>query len=441
MTTTDQHSRAPRHTTSVRTRIVATVAVLILSATGVLLALTWLVLDRTIDANVRTLLEERADAIAAAIVKDDGTLRDSTGTLPGDELAWVFDPAGVQLAGPIGSAIDDAATALSTVTRTTVTETEDWLLLAQPLPAAAGVVVVGTSLEPYESTQHAALLAAAIVAALVATTVTALAAWIVTRALKPVASMARSAAAWSEHELGRRFDLGPPHDEITELGAVLDQLLARVARALISEQRLTSELAHELRTPLTVVRAEAELAANEVRTSDPQLERLQRILASTDHMTNVVDSLMSAARGATAAAVRVPVDDLLAAATASPAADASAATLVVEADPTLHIATPLDIAMRALSPLVANAIEHGGPRVTLRAHPRGALIEITVQDDGSGVPDGDRDAIFAPGHRSTSSTGAGLGLPLARRVARASGGDVELAPNTPTTFSLTLPSA
>src|SRR5205085_589409 len=85
-------------------------------------------------------------------------------------------------------------------------------------------------------------------------------AWlIIGRALAPVAEMARTATAWSENRLDRRFGLGPARDEITGLGAVLDSLLERVGAAIRAEQRLTAELAHELRTPLTVIRGEAQL--------------------------------------------------------------------------------------------------------------------------------------------------------------------------------------
>src|SRR5699024_7571651 len=154
-----------------------------------------------------------------------------------------------------GSTLDDAAAGLADVSSTSTLEVDESLLLAEPLPDGAGVVVVAASLAPYATTRDAALVVGGVVGLLVTAAVCGVVAWTTTRALRPVASVARSAAAWSESDLGRRFELGTPHDEITELGAVLDRLLARVSRALVSEQRLTSELAHELRTPLTVVRA------------------------------------------------------------------------------------------------------------------------------------------------------------------------------------------
>jgi signal transduction histidine kinase len=266
-------------------------------------------------------------------------------------------------------------------------------------------------------------------------------AWTVTRALRPVTSMARSAAAWSEHDLDRRFDLGPPHDEITELGTVLDALLGRVARALVAEQRLTSELAHELRTPLTVVRAEAELALRAPALPAGEADRLRRIIASTDHLATVIESLLSAARGASSAETPVPVADVLAAGASAASTGRGDVELVVEPAGALYVATPVDVAARALAPLVANALRYARSAVTVAARDGGSTVAIEVRDDGPGIDPDQREDVFAPGRRAVDSPGAGLGLPLARRVARGSGGDVQLAEGSPTRFVLTLPKA
>ena len=66
--------------------------------------------------------------------------------------------------------------------------------------------------------------------------------------------------AWSEHDPGRRFAAGEPYDEISQLAAMLDGLLDRLAASLRREQRFSAEMSHELRTPLAKIRAEGELA-------------------------------------------------------------------------------------------------------------------------------------------------------------------------------------
>ena len=80
--------------------------------------------------------------------------------------------------------------------------------------------------------------------------------------------MTEHAASWSEHDLDRRFDLGEPYDELTQLAATLDRLLERISASLRHEQRFTAEISHELRTPLARISGEAELMLRRERTPD-----------------------------------------------------------------------------------------------------------------------------------------------------------------------------
>ena len=107
----------------------------------------------------------------------------------------------------------------------------------------------------------------------------------------------------------------------------------------------------------------------------------------------------------------------------------------------MDVAVPLDLATRALAPLIDNALRHSVRRVTLRAVSRGDLVELLVSDDGPDFAPAEPEDLFAPGYRHPASPGAGLGLPLARRLARAAGGQVDLRHTRPTTFVLTLPRA
>src|SRR6195256_4578562 len=108
--------------------------------------------------------------------------------------------------------------------------------------------------------------------------------------------MNRRPAYGSEQGLNQRFDLGPPHDELTALSATLDRLLARIASSLRHEQRFSAEMAHELRTPLSGVRGEAELALRGELPEDARAA-LERILRGTERMQTVIETLLIAARG------------------------------------------------------------------------------------------------------------------------------------------------
>jgi two-component system, OmpR family, sensor kinase len=249
------------------------------------------------------------------------------------------------------------------------------------------------------------------------------------KALRPVSDMTAQAADWSEHDLDRRFDLGPPRDELTALSATLDGLLARLASSLRREQRFSAEMAHELRTPLAGVRGEAELALRAPGLTSEARAAFEQVLRGTARMQGVIDALLAAARGSDGD--RRDVSDARAA--VGEAVDAAAATaaraevrLTVAAggasgDP-LRVGAERRLVVQALAPLLDNAIRHARTVVELRVERVGADLLVHVADDGPGLGDADLERIFAPG--DSSSGGAGLGLPLARRLARSAGGDL-----------------
>src|SRR4029079_7166276 len=118
-------------------------------------------------------------------------------------------------------------------------------VLAVPFETGAGVrgvVVVREPLKPYEQAEWYVGLATLLVGVLVVLAVGAIARWVTSRALAPVAVMAEKAQDWSEHDLTGRCALGPPTNELAALGTTLDGLLDRVATTILAEQRLTSEL-------------------------------------------------------------------------------------------------------------------------------------------------------------------------------------------------------
>ena len=130
-----------------------------------------------------------------------------------------------------------------------------------------GTVVAGVALAPYDETATIALVGSLGLAVALLAAVALLSHWILGKALLPVSRMTDDAAAWSDHDLDRRFDRGEPYDELTRLAATLDALLERLSASLRHEQRLTAELSHELRTPLAKIAAETELALRRERSS------------------------------------------------------------------------------------------------------------------------------------------------------------------------------
>jgi signal transduction histidine kinase len=294
-----------------------------------------------------------------------------------------------------------------------------------------GAVVAEVSLRPYDSTANTALIASLVLGLAVLVVVAIASRLLISAALRPVARMTTQAAEWSDTDAELRFDMGPPKDELTQLAATLDGLLDRVATSLRHEQRFSAELSHELRTPLASVIAETQLGLRHAGSIGQYRSGYEKVLASAQQMTRTLDTLVAAARaevqargtGDAAAAAHAAAQG-----SASLAAERDVAITVVDPDAPVHLGVEADVAERVLSPLVENGARHGESSVTITIERGERSVRFFVEDDGRGVSEDARDRIFEPGWRGESANGdgAGLGLPLARRLARAVGGDVTL---------------
>jgi two-component system OmpR family sensor kinase len=452
LTTRDRLTGSFRRQLVVLSATVTAVAVLLLTL------IVQLVLAQTSTRAVSRVMEERTDAVISSA---QGA---STGTVlqvPDASLdagVAVYDAAGTLVAGNAPSALAREYAALSgSAERRTEDQGDTSRIRAQPFAltsGVSGVVVVTERLAPYEQAEHYAFLVSVVTGLLAVLASGGLAAWVSRRALAPVVEMASTADEWSEHDLGRRFDLGAPTNEITALAGTLDTLLDRVSAAIRSEQRLTSELAHELRTPLTAVQGTADLLALRPGLDAGVREEVDEIRAGTRRMADTITGLLELARSSStlaaasvsdlSAVLREVTDGLVpgggaGAGVVGPGV-ADRADLVVDVPGGVSLALPLTLAARAIAPVVENALRVG-EHVTVSLVPaRAGYVGIAVDDDGPGVAEQQRDRIFEPGHTSGDHAGSGLGLPLSRRIARSAGGDVRLvARDAGTRFVVELP--
>jgi two-component system, OmpR family, sensor kinase len=304
-----------------------------------------------------------------------------------------------------------------------------------------GSVIAGVSLAPYQQTRRTAVFASVILALIVLIAVGLAARWLIGRALRPVASMTRQASRWSEHDLDRRFALGPVKDELTQLGSTLDDLLERLATSLRHEQRLSAEISHELRTPLANIIAESQYGLRHGEQTDEGKASLEQILRSAQQLARTLDTLMAAAR-AQLDPKRTTSDAVACAQAAIDAridrrADPALEVSVDAPQQPIRVAVEPELVERILAPLLDNAARHAHTWIQIYVQRDADAIQFTVQDDGPGVPGEEQEAIFQPGHRLTrsvastavASPGAGLGLALCRRLARTAGGDVRAEPS------------
>ncbi|WP_372343372.1 sensor histidine kinase [Streptomyces sp. KL116D] len=324
-------------------------------------------------------------------------------------------------------------------------------LCARTVARTGGAVTVVTALDlaPYRSSADTLLLGSLALDAVMLGCTYAVTRLAVGRALRPVHAMTEQAAQWSAVTSDARFsDAGHPA-ELDRLGGSLDALLDRIRALLRHERQLTGELSHELRTPLSRIVAEVDWLRSRPRSAAELRTGHAAIDAAAQSMRTICDTLLDEARatgsgGGTATGTSDTLETLsgLTQLTYAPAHLSLSVELVAARPPRAGISPAL--LERVVGPLLANALRHARTRVVVRVGGEPDRVRIDVTDDGPGVPAAFTGQLFRPGQRADPHDGhhgAGLGLPLARRLARSAGGDVTHDPDHApgARFTVTLP--
>jgi signal transduction histidine kinase len=260
--------------------------------------------------------------------------------------------------------------------------------------------------------------------------------WAVRRLTEPVRTLAAAAEA-----LGRDVNAPPLPEtgpsEVAVAAAAFNTMAARIRRFVQDRTFMLTAMGHDLRTPITRMKLRAEFV------DDDDLRR--KFLADLDDLESMVASTLAFGRDVASDEAMSSVDLAgLARTVLDEAADARpdmADRLGYEGPGHLAVRLRSLSVKRALTNLVANALAYGGAaRVTLtapaaggqRSHGAGGgMLTLLVDDDGPGIPEVDLERVFQPFLRLESSRnretgGTGLGLPIARNIMRAHGGDVTL---------------
>jgi signal transduction histidine kinase len=238
-----------------------------------------------------------------------------------------------------------------------------------------------------------------------------------------------------------------PPEPTREIG-VLARELEEMRRALESRDRqlklMLAGVAHEVRNPIGGIALFSGLLAEDLKagTTEGATEHVARIQREIAYLQRIVEDFLAFAREQPLARAPLEAPDLLSTACELLAAEAEARGVAVEVDAEPAVLeVDASLVTAALVNLVKNAVQaspSGSPvRVTGRAQGGGYCIR--VRDSGPGVPEAERERIFEP-FFTTKEKGTGLGLPLARKIARAHGGELGCTSEPGSTaFALTLP--
>ena len=294
------------------------------------------------------------------------------------------------------------------------------------------LVQVGETLSRRTAMANRATLAIVIPMLLMTLSAAAAIAYGVGRGLEPLSRLRDRLSA------RKAFDLSPVPLEgaPAELRPFLDEinsLLLRLSEAIDAQSRFVSDAAHQLRTPIAGIRAQAEAALVNAQPDDSQ-HALVRIAQATQVMGELVQKLLILARvDAAENTLRLaPLDgvELIREVAREWAPQALAKGVEISFD-AQDGAAPLmgdaQLLREMLANLIDNALRYGGTRIALTVHRVEQGVTWRVADNGPGIPESLRAAVFAPFHRlSDGVDGAGLGLTIVQRIAHLHGAEVHL---------------
>jgi signal transduction histidine kinase len=312
-------------------------------------------------------------------------------------------------------------------------ETARLLTVPTTVRGARVYLVVGATLSDTREalTRLLVLFAVALPVALLASS---LIGWLLAgAALRPVRRMSAEAAAITDAEPARRLAVPTGDRGLTVLATTVNATFDRLQTAIRRERTFAANASHELRTPLTILKAEVDTALSAPRSPQELREALESAASEIRHLIAIAEGLLVIARTVEG---RMPVERVptsLAALVGERAEAFSgmarerdlemvvrAGDDIVELDPTC--------VRQAIDNLLDNAVRHcaTGGCMTITATAGAGTVSITVQDDGAGFSDAALAGAFQPFNRTDNrSSGAGLGLALARAIAEAHGGRAE----------------
>ena len=264
--------------------------------------------------------------------------------------------------------------------------------------------------------------------------------WLSGRALAPVSRIIRSAEQIGLSNLSRRLEVPKARDELRRLTETLNAMLGRIESAVDRIQQFTADASHDLRTPVALIRTNAELALRRLRTEGEYRESLSRILEISEETTGLIEALLTLARAdADGAQLKCGFLDATAVLqTVAGQASVLAMSKGLKFSANLAAAPlPLYADSAALEKLflaiLDNAVKYtpSGGSVSLRSFATAGEAVIEVQDTGIGIAEQDQGHIFdrffrADQARSRMVPGSGLGLSIARWIAEAHNGSIEV---------------
>jgi len=241
--------------------------------------------------------------------------------------------------------------------------------------------------------------------------------------VKPIERLAYAAERFGK---GQSFAGFKPHgaQEIRRAAAAFMEMRERIERFVQQRTDMLAGISHDIKTPLTRMRLQLAMMKR-----DPDIVALEGDIAEMERMLNEYLDFARGAGGETATETDLAVLAADAVADAGRAANARQRIMFTAVEP-VHLTVRRNALKRCLGNLLENAVKYG-KIVQVQLYRKGDSVELAVDDNGPGIPQQRREEAFRPFHRldegrNLQAGGVGLGLAVARDIARAHGGDVRL---------------
>jgi len=260
--------------------------------------------------------------------------------------------------------------------------------------------------------------------------------------LRRVERMDDTARGIMAGDLSRRIPIGGGGDELGRLAEGLNRMLARIEELVANLRHVSGDIAHDLRTPLGRLRQRLDACRVKPRSAAEYEAAIDGAITDSDAVLATFDALLRISQ-IESGAIRSRFTEVDLGAVAENVVEAYAAVaedegrhLEAHIEPGLAVRGDRELLTQMLANLIENALHHTprGARVELRAEIAGDGAQLTVSDDGPGIPAPERERVFRRFYRldaSRSTSGNGLGLSLVAAVAKLHGGAVTLEDNHP----------
>ena len=353
----------------------------------------------------------------------------------------LYDPGGARLAGNVDRPMPDGAWAEAELAADGVEGTRHYLLHGVRLGEMS--LTLGRSVEVVELAQNAAIWGFAFTGFAVTLAMLGIGYALSRRSQSKLQVIEATLERVADGEAAARIEVPPDGaEQIDRVARKMNLQLDRLDRLMGATRRTAASVAHDLRRPLARLTLDMERARERVEANEVPREEVERTAAGLHQLTDIVATILRIARiegGVSGQMRRMALRDVLdeVAETFAPVAeDAGGALDYARPEAPLVMRGDPEMIAQLVVNLVQNALSHGRPggRVSLEAEAGAERMTLCVADDGDGIPEAAREAVFAPffrADRARTIEGSGLGLSLVKAIADRHSAEIRLSDATP----------